>query len=71
MDLIGPHTLKSRDGTEVDFMCLIMIEPKTSWLKIIELLVVKDSAIPMVHGDARAHWRVTLLRWYTLKKHMQ
>jgi hypothetical protein len=46
VDLVGPYTLKGKDGTEIDFMCLTMIDPATSWLEIIELPVVEDSAIP-------------------------
>ncbi len=47
VDLIGPYTLKGKDGTEVDFLCLTMIDPATNWLEIVELPVVEDSAIPM------------------------
>ena len=47
MDLIGPYTLKGKDKTEIDFMCLTMIDPATSWLEIIELLVVDRPTIPM------------------------
>jgi hypothetical protein len=45
IDLIGPYTLKGQDKTEIDFMCLTMIDPATSWLKIIELLVVEAAAV--------------------------
>jgi len=31
VDLIGPYTLKGKDGTEIDFMCLTMIDPASSW----------------------------------------
>jgi hypothetical protein len=27
VDLIGPYTLKGKDKTEIDFMCLTMIDP--------------------------------------------
>ena len=30
IDLIGPYTLKGKDGTEIDFMCLTMIDPASS-----------------------------------------
>jgi hypothetical protein len=40
VDLIGPYTLKGQDNTEIDFICLTMIDPATSWLEIVELLVV-------------------------------
>ena len=47
MDLIGPYTLKGKDGTEIDFMCLTMIDPVTSWCEIVELPVTElNSAIP-------------------------
>ena len=37
VDLIGPYTLKGKDGTILDFMCLTMIDPATAWFEIIEL----------------------------------
>ena len=46
MDLIGPYTLKGKDKTEIDFMCLTMIDPATSWLEIVELPVVDKPTIP-------------------------
>ncbi len=30
VDLIGPYTLKGKDGTEIDFMYLTMIDPASS-----------------------------------------
>ena len=37
VDLIGPYTLRGKDGTEIDFMCLTMIDPATSWFEVVEL----------------------------------
>ncbi len=37
VDLIGPYTLKSKDGTILDFMCLTMIDPVIRWFEIVEL----------------------------------
>ena len=37
MDLIGPYTLKGKDKTQIDFMCVTMIDPATSWFEIVEL----------------------------------
>ena len=37
MDLIGPYTIKAKDGTILDFMCLTMIDPATGWFEIVEL----------------------------------
>ena len=39
MDLIGPYTLKGKDGTQIDFMCVTMIDLTTNWFEIVELLV--------------------------------
>ncbi len=47
MDLIGPYTLKGKDVTEIDFMCLTMIDPASSWFEIAELPVTIDAVIPM------------------------
>ncbi len=47
MDLIGPYTLKGKDGTEIDFRCVTMRDPATSWFEIVELPVTElNSAIP-------------------------
>ena len=47
MDLIGPYTLKGKDGTQNDFMCVTMIDPAT--FEIVELPVSQliDRDIPM------------------------
>eukprot|EP00804_Cyclotella_cryptica_P028232 CCRYP_014590-RA/>CCRYP_014590-RA protein AED:0.27 eAED:0.27 QI:0/-1/0/1/-1/1/1/0/188 len=39
VDLIGPYTLKGKDKTQIDFMCVTMINPATSWFEIVELTV--------------------------------
>jgi hypothetical protein len=41
VDLGGPYTLKGKDGSSIDFMCLIMIDPTTSLFKIVELTTVR------------------------------
>ena len=41
VDLIGPYTIKGKDGTVIDFMCLTMINPATSWFEIVELPVLE------------------------------
>jgi hypothetical protein len=40
VDLIGPYTLKGKDGTIIDFMALTMIDPTTSWFEVVELPLV-------------------------------
>jgi hypothetical protein len=45
--LIGPCTLKGKDGSSIDFMCLTMIDPATSWLDIAELPTVdQETTVP-------------------------
>jgi hypothetical protein len=47
VDLIGPYTLKGKDGSSIDFMCLTMIDPATSWFKILELpTVAQETTVP-------------------------
>ena len=43
VDLIGPYTLRGKDRTEIDFMCLTMIDPASSWFEVVELPVVESS----------------------------
>ena len=33
----GSYTLKGKDMTQIDFMCITMIDPATSWFEIVEL----------------------------------
>jgi hypothetical protein len=40
VDLIGPYTFKGKDDSSIDFMCLTMINPATSWFKIVILPTV-------------------------------
>jgi hypothetical protein len=47
VDLIGPYTLKGKDGSSIDFMCLTMINPATSWFKMVELpTVAQETTVP-------------------------
>jgi hypothetical protein len=41
VDLIGPYTLKGKDGTVIDFMVLAMINTTTSWFEIVELPLIR------------------------------
>ena len=47
VDLIGPYTLRGKDGTEIDFMCLTMIDPASSWFEIVELPVTEEIFSPL------------------------
>jgi hypothetical protein len=40
VDLIGPYSLKGKDGTFIDLMTLTMINTMTSWFKIVELPLI-------------------------------
>ncbi len=48
VNLIGPYTLRGKDGSEIDFMCLTMIDPATSWFEMVELPVTDDLVSPTV-----------------------
>ncbi len=41
VDLAGPYTLKGKDDSNIDFMCLTMIDPASSWFEIVELPTVR------------------------------
>ena len=47
VDLIGPYILRGKDGTVIDFMCLTMIDPASSWFEIVELPVITEAIIPL------------------------
>jgi hypothetical protein len=47
VDLIRPYTLKGKDETEIDFMCLTMIDPASSWFEVVELPVTTHAVIPL------------------------
>jgi hypothetical protein len=55
VDLIGPYMLHGKDGTEIDFMCLTMIDPASSWFQIVELLVVELSPTSHIKIQAKPH----------------
>ncbi len=48
VDLIGPYTLKGKDGSSIDFMYLTTIQPATSWFKKVELpTVTQETTVPL------------------------
>ncbi len=51
VDLIDTNTLKGKDGTVIDFMALTMVDPATSWFKIVELPLVRQ--LKAVAGDGK------------------
>jgi hypothetical protein len=47
VDLVCPYTIKGKDGSRIDFMCITMINPATSWFKIVELTTAtKKMTVP-------------------------
>jgi hypothetical protein len=50
VDLIGPYTLKGKESSAIDFMALTMIDPTSSWFKIVELPLVKRLTTMKVNG---------------------
>ena len=48
--MCGSHWIihpQGKDGTEIDFMCLTMIDPASSWFEIVDLPVTTEAIIPM------------------------
>ncbi len=61
VDLIGPYTLKDKDGSSIDFMCLTMIDPVTSWFEIVELLTVaQETTVPPAGKGKKVTFKKTL-----------
>ncbi len=50
VDLIGPYTLKGKDGAIIDFMALTMIDPASSWFDDVELPLVRRLKTIIVKG---------------------
>ena len=50
VDLVSPYTLKGKDGSVIDFMALTMIDPASSWFKIVELPLVRRLKTTQVNG---------------------
>jgi hypothetical protein len=60
VDPIGPYTLKDKDGLSIDFTCLTMIGPATSWFKIVELTTVAQEMTPPVGKGKKVTFDKTL-----------
>jgi hypothetical protein len=49
VDLVGPYTLKGKDGSSIDFMCPTMIDPAMSWFEIDEIPTAElKTTVPQV-----------------------
>jgi len=53
VDLIGPYTLKGKDGLSIDFMALTMIDPTSSWLEVVESPTITRVMTKKVNGKER------------------
>jgi hypothetical protein len=53
VDLIGPYTLKGKDGSSIDFMALTMIDPTSCWLEVVELPTITRVTTKKVSGKER------------------
>ncbi len=55
IDLIGPYTIKGKDGLQIDFMALTMIDPAPSWFKIVELPLFRRLKTTNINGKELLH----------------
>jgi hypothetical protein len=53
VNLVGPYTLKGKDGLSIDFMTLTMIDPASSWFEVVELPTIMQSMTKKVNGKER------------------
>ena len=53
--LVGPYTLKGKDGSSIDFVALTMIDPASasSWFKVVELPTITRVMTKKVYGKER------------------
>ncbi len=53
VNLVGPYTLKGKDGLSIDFMALTMIDPASSWFEVVELPTIMRLMTKKVNGNER------------------
>ena len=51
--LVGPYTLKGKDGSSIDFMALNMINPAPSWFEVVDLPLIMQLTTKKVNGKER------------------
>ncbi len=54
VDLISQYTLKGKDNTSINFMCLTIVDPTTTWFNIIQLLMVTKLTVPNMDKGRKA-----------------
>jgi hypothetical protein len=50
VNLVGPYTLKGKDGSSIDFMALTMINHASSWFEVVELPTIMQLMTKKVNG---------------------
>ena len=70
-NLVGPYTLKGKDGSQIDFMCLTMIDPASSWFEIVELPVFEYITPPSYTKKGTKKHKTQTTKKLTLIKHQQ
>ena len=53
VNLVGPYTLKGKDGLSIDFMSLTMIDPTSSWFEVVELQLITRLMTKTIIGKER------------------
>eukprot|EP00804_Cyclotella_cryptica_P029304 CCRYP_011700-RA/>CCRYP_011700-RA protein AED:0.33 eAED:0.33 QI:0/0/0/1/0/0/2/0/132 len=54
VDIIGPYTIKHKNGTVIDFMCLTMIARVSRWFDIVHHLQSLRQLFPWIQKGVRA-----------------
>jgi len=53
VDLVGPYMHNGKDGLSIDFMALTMIDPTSSWFKVVELPTIIRLMARTVNGKEK------------------
>jgi hypothetical protein len=59
VDLIKQYTLKGKENTSINYMCLAMIDPATSWFDTIKLPTVTSLTVPSTGKGKKATYILT------------
>ncbi len=63
MSTLLARTLEGLDGSEIDFMALTMIDPASSWFKIVELPLVSQLTTRSVSGKEKVREELIFDKW--------
>ena len=55
VNLVGPYTLKGKDGSVIDFVALTMIDPASSWFKIVDCPKSGDIQLLQLMAESHLH----------------